>query len=223
MRRDLFLVESAARIREVLAEKPKDGLDVATTLGIGYFRAEKLPQDTGIGVRVVPRLLRSHVYSKIGAGLVSPYSQEILYFGETSLSVSRWLLLGLQALPIPRDAALVLKKTDWPDLTVCRSLSDAVGALLRAVQTRTLDMRASQVVFLLDFDVFSDFLKGWLGALSFSRQDLIFEFVSWFIEEWLHPNTLLVCENAIDFADVINFARDVRLESPVSGELVFRF
>ncbi len=222
MRRDLYFVDSAARIREVLAEKVQGGLDVATSLGVGFFRGVSVNGDDGVGLQVSPALLRSHLLTRIGQGLVSPYSHEILYFGESSLSVCRWLLLGLQSRQPALDAALALRKTDWPDLKEANSVSEVVGALLRPVQTRVLDLRASQVVFLLDFDVLSQFVAGSIRQLSVGRKQLIAELVSWFSEEWLHPNTLLVCENSSDFSDLVLLARSVRLQSSSSEDLLFR-
>jgi hypothetical protein len=223
LKRELYFVDCAARVREIVDNKTQDEHDGSATLGVGYFRVEDSPGDAGVSLHIVPSLLRPHFFSKVGRGLISPYSQEILYFGEAAFSVCRWLMLGLQSGPISQDDVASSLKGAWPELKGCRLFPEAVEVLLRALQKRVLDLRASQVVVLIDFDVLEHFFTGWLGPVVIPRNDLIFEVVSWFSEDWLHPNTVLVCDKGSDFEEMVHAARRVRRQTLISDDIVFRF
>ncbi len=223
MKRELYFVDCAARVREILDNKISGEQEGSTALGVGYFRVENSPGEKGVSLHIVPSLLRPHFFSKVGRGLISPYSQEILYFGETAFSVCRWLMMGLQASASFQDELPSASKGAWPEMRDCRLFPEAVDVLLRALQKRVLDLRASQVVVLLDFDVIEHFLRGWLASKAIPRPDLIYEVVSWFSEDWLHPNTLLVCDNSLDFEEMVQIARKVRRQTLVSDDFIFRF
>ncbi len=226
MRRDIHLVDSASRIRGILAEKLASGADLSSTLGVGCFRGVSLG-DTGVEVQVLPSLLKSHFLSEVGRGHVSPFAQEILYFGEASLSVSRWLLIGLQSSSRfrtngPRGQAAL----HWPEVRRAQSVSDVLAALWEVVQTRVLDLRAAVVVVVLDFDFLDGFVRAWLGLAPGSgmeRRQLIIEVLAWFADEWLHTSTILACENSADYEILIEESRAVRLKAGLAGDLVFRF
>ncbi len=227
MKRDLYLVHTATRIREIFEEKSASGADLSTGLGVGNFCCVPLG-DVGVEVRVQPALLHAHFLSEIGRGHVSPFSQEILYLGEASLSVCRWLLLGLQSTNSFLDgsgAEVPSLKLDWPDVLQAQSVADVVSALFRVVQSRVLDLRAAVVIVLLDFEVLEGFVNAWLKVREIAfidRRQLIIEVLAWFVDDWLHTSTLLVCDNLGDFAILVEEARGVRLQAGSVGELLFR-
>lgn len=223
MKRDLYFVDSADRIREVFEERAQLGLSPVSVLGVGYFRALRDAHDGGLEVDVNPRLLRSHVLSEIGKGMLTPFATEIFYFGETALSVRGWLLMGLQT--ESGKSELRSHGLGSLQLNFCegQSLSDAVASLLSQLQMRVLDLRASQVVFLLDFDALSAHFSGAYTCAMFTRGQLIAEVAAWFANEWLHSCTLLVCPNSADFSELVLLARNVRLKSNVGSDFMFRF
>lgn len=227
MKRDLYLVQRSARIREILEEKAANGSDMSSSLGVGSFCC--LPKgDVGVDVKVQPSLLHSHFLSEIGRGHISPFSQDILYLGEASLSVCRWLLLGLQStngfLRGAESGSQDLK-LDWGEVLQAQSAAEVVSALFGVMQSRVLDLRAVVVIVLLDFDLLMGFVNSWLKlreAPLVERRQLIIEVLAWFVDDWLHTSTVLVCENAQDFEILVEESRGVRLRAGSVGELLLR-
>lgn len=222
MKRDIFVLKSFFDLDEFLSKQFVDVRELEAVLGIGFYRALKSKEHTGVELSVSPPHLKPKILELVGKGFFSPLDEPLFFVGgseasakmpwarlaqkkggEPERALSRWLLCGL----LPKN------------LNVGMRGEEIFGDLLRSAFAKILELRPSAVVFLADFELIQEYFVR--SGISSDAKQLAIELMTWLVEESMHPRTAIVCKNESDFEILVAHSKKLLLGARMGEAVTF--
>jgi hypothetical protein len=243
--REIHLLENNEACSRFVVTRTSQGFSPETFLGIGVFSSIVPSSGKGLAIRACPMFFENEISESVVQGYFSAFERESLLMqvsiGEIgNFPISRWFLVG-QHLSIFYSQKIDVKRyLPTNDLLGVRSIEEFMQVYLGNLFPHIQEIRAQSILYLFDAKMICDYIKAffiWLSVhfnISYLKdavvncteqeiQKKVSAELLWYLSDSaLHPCIAVLPSTASCFHDLIQAARNIRIQDNFSKDLFFK-